>query len=466
MHNHWERDTAVRAGIDLFSAWVEAQRAYKNLPGLAVGVVVNKELVWAQGFGYADVARQIPATPDTIYRIASITKLFTAVAIMQLRDQGQLQLDDPVAGHLPWFNMQNPYADAPTITIRHLLTHTAGLPREAQFPYWTDGQFPTLAQIQATVGQQSTAVSAETRFKYSNLGLSLAGAIVAQVSGQPYESYVQEYILRPLGMSSTFVETLDPQHERLAVGYGRRLPGRLERNIMPFTDCQGITPAANMATTVSDLARFASFHLGDGVVGEHRLLRQSTLREMQRVHWLAPDWQSGWGLGFSIARQNNKTCIGHGGAVLGYRTQLRLCPAEDTAVIVLTNADDGDPLAYVEKLFTWVVPPLLAAVRPSPTPAQPDPAWQQYVGKYRDAWGDMQILLHNGVLTAVDPSQPDPLLATIQFVPVGEHTFRMETENSFLAPGELAIFEVEGDGDGRVTRVRLGNTFMERVDRW
>lgn len=466
MTNQWQENTAVCSGIDLFTAWVDAQRAYKNLPGLAAGVVVGQELVWAQGFGYADVPRQIPATPDTIYRIASITKLFTAVAIMQLRDAGKLQLDDPIAGHLPWFNMQNSYADAPTITIRHLLTHTAGLPREAQFPYWTDGKFPTLAQIQESVGQQTTAVSPETRFKYSNLGLSLAGAIVAQVSGQPYESYVQDHILRPLAMTNTFVETLDPQHERLAVGYGRRLPGRLDRDIMPFTDCQGITPAANMATTVADLARFAIFHLGDGTAGETRLLRQSTLREMQRVHWLNPDWQSGYGLGFSITRQHNKTYIGHGGAVLGYRTLLRLCPAEDTAVIVLTNADDGDPLVYVEKLFAWVVPPLLAAIRPSPTPAQPDPTWQQYVGKYRDAWGDMQILLHNGVLTAVDPSQPDPLLATLRFIPVAEHTFRMESENGFLSPDELAIFVVDEVGNGRVSRVRLGNTFMERVEAW
>ena len=463
MTNDFLDNTAVRSGIDLFSAWVEAQRAYKNLPGLAVSVVVEKELVWAQGFGYADVARQRPATPDTIYRIASITKLFTAVAIMQLRDQGKLQLDDPVVAHLPWFNMPNPYADAPVMTIRHLLTHTAGLPREAAFPYWTDGQFPTLAQIQASVGQQITAVPPETRFKYSNLGLSLAGAIVAQVASLPYETYVQEHILRPLGMSSTFVESIDPHHERLAVGYGRRLPGKLERDIMPFTDCRGITPAANMATTVSDLARFASFHLGDGAVGEHRLLRQRTLREMQRVHWLNPDWQSGYGLGFSIARQKDKTYIGHGGAVLGYRTLLRLCPAEDTAVIVLTNADDGDPLAYVDKLFQWVVPPILAGLRPK-SATLPDPAWQRYVGKYRDAWGDMQILMQNGELMALDPSQPDPLLATIRFIPVAEHTFRMESENGFLSPDELATFEV--DGDGRVTRVRLGNTFMERVESW
>ncbi|HUM69603.1 MAG TPA: serine hydrolase [Chloroflexota bacterium] len=465
MTNHWQDNTAVRSGIDLFSAWVEAQRAYKNLPGLAVGVVVDKELVWAQGFGYADVARQRPATPDTLYRIASITKLFTAVAIMQLRDQGKLQLDDPVAKYLPWFSMQNSYADAPVITIRHLLTHTAGLPREAPFPYWTDSQFPTLAQIQESVGQQATAVPPETRFKYSNLGLSLAGAIVTQVANQPYEAYVQQHILRPLGMSSTFVETVDPQHERLAAGYGRRLPGKLQREIMPFTDCQGITPAANMATTVADLARFAIFHLGDGTAGETRLLRQSTLREMQRVHWLAPDWQSGYGLGFSITRQTNKTFIGHGGAVLGYRTQLRLCPAEGTAVIVLTNADDGDPLAYVEKVFQWVVPPLLAVARPLAAPAPPDPTWQRYVGKYRDAWGDLQILLHNGELTAVDPSQPDPLVATIRFIPVGEHTFRMETENGFLAPGELATFMVD-EADGRVTRVRLGNTYIERVEGW
>jgi CubicO group peptidase (beta-lactamase class C family) len=420
--------------------------------------------VWAQGFGYADVARQIPATPQTIYRIASITKLFTATAVLQLRDAGKLQLDDPIHKHLPWFTIQNEYEDAPTITIRHLLTHTAGLPREAKFPYWTDNTFPTLAQIQETIGQQATAVPSETRWKYSNLGLALAGEIVAVVSGRPYEAYIHEHILQPLGMNSTFVETLDPNHERLAVGYGRRLPGTLERQIMPFSDCKGITAAGNIATTVEDLAKFAMFHLGEGTVGGQRILRQSTLQEMQRIHWLEPGWQAGWGLGFRIQRQGNKTTIGHGGALLGYRTLLTLWPADKVGVIVLTNSDDGDPLGFTDKLFQWVVTAVAHASQAKPTPKQPNPTWEKYVGKYRDLWGDVQILNQNGELIAIDPSLPDPMLAFTRLVPIGEHTFRMESDNGFMAPGEVAIFHL--DEGGTAVRLQTGENFRDRIERW
>src|SRR5215468_7395083 len=164
----------VATQIDLLSAWIEAQMAYSGQPGLAIGLVYDQELVWARGFGYANVEAHVATTPQTIYRIASITKLFTSTAVMQLRDAGVLQLDDPLTKHLPWFSIQQPATDAPPITIRHLLTHTSGLPREAAFPYWTDADaFPTVEQIRATVPHQETVLLPETRWAYSNLALAL-----------------------------------------------------------------------------------------------------------------------------------------------------------------------------------------------------------------------------------------------------------------------------------------------------
>ena len=196
----------VTAQIDLLSAWIEAQMAYSGQPGLAIGIVYDQALLWTRGFGYANVEAQMATTPQTIYRIASITKLFTSTAIMQLRDAGTLQLDDPVTKHLPWFAIQQPSTDAPPITIRHLLTHTSGLPREAAFPYWTEPDaFPTYEQIRATVPHQEAVLPPETRWTYSNLGLALAGNIVEVVSGQDYAAYIQQHILDPLGMQSMYV---------------------------------------------------------------------------------------------------------------------------------------------------------------------------------------------------------------------------------------------------------------------
>jgi len=250
--NHAE----VASNIDLLSVWIKAQIAYNGLPGLSIGIVYDQELVWAAGFGYADIERKVEAMPRTIYRIASITKLFTSTAVMQLRDAGKLRLDDPITHYLPWFKIQNRHLEAAPITVRHLLTHTSGLPREAAFPYWTDSNFPSREQIRQTIPQQETILPTETEWKYSNLGLALAGEIVAAVSGQDYPDYVQQHIFDPLDMNSTYIRSLKPDHPRLATGYGRRLPDG-SRGVSPFTDSLGLTSAFNIASTIEDLSRFA-----------------------------------------------------------------------------------------------------------------------------------------------------------------------------------------------------------------
>ncbi len=214
----------VGSAIRLFEAWVETQIAYRGLPGISLGVVYDQELIWSRGIGFHDLQQQAPATPSTIYRIASITKLFTSTAILQLRDAGMLSLDDPVAQRLPWFQIQQQQQDARAITIRQLLTHTSGLPREAAFPYWTDGVFPTREELIAALAHQAAVFAPETRWKYSNLALTLAGEIVAATSGQPYAEYVDRHILQPLGMRSTSVTLPDDQRPRLATPYGRRMP--------------------------------------------------------------------------------------------------------------------------------------------------------------------------------------------------------------------------------------------------
>jgi D-alanyl-D-alanine carboxypeptidase len=153
--------------IRLFEAWAESQMAYRGQPGLAVGIVHDQDLVWTRGFGQADRERGIPASPDTLFRIASITKTFTATAIVQLRDQGKLQLDDPLAKHLPSFAVRPREPGGHPITIRHLLMHVSGLPRDADSLYWTTEEFPTREAILNALPNQEQFFQAETRWKYS-----------------------------------------------------------------------------------------------------------------------------------------------------------------------------------------------------------------------------------------------------------------------------------------------------------
>src|SRR5207302_5277907 len=139
-------DADVLGAQRLFSAWLDGQMLDRGLPGVAVGVVADQELVWATGFGFADVAGRIRMTPQTKFRMASHSKLFTATAVMQLREQGKLRLDDPVSKYLPWFTFKPAEGDDPPITIEELLTHSSGLPREAG-AHWTTFEFPTSEQL-------------------------------------------------------------------------------------------------------------------------------------------------------------------------------------------------------------------------------------------------------------------------------------------------------------------------------
>ena len=455
-------DPEVRFQIDALAAWIEAQMDYRELPGLAIGLVYDQELIWQRGFGEADRTQHTPVTAQTVFRIASITKLFTSTAILQLRDAGHLQLDDPVVRHLPWFTIQNDHADGPPITIRALLTHTAGLPREAGSPYWNDFAFPSRQQMQATLPNQKTVFPVAKEWKYSNLGLTLAGEIVAALAGIPYADYVQHHILTPLEMHQTYVLP-QPTTPNLAVGYSRRLPGSLERSISPFSDTAGIAPSANMASCVEDLARFAALQFRTGPAGGKQILSGHTLGEMQRMHWLEPDWAAGWGLGFRITRQFGKTFVGHGGAVQGYRTQIQLCPADKFGVVVLTNADDGEPLHYVDRVMERVAPVVVKAAAAA-SEKTPVAGLERYVGRFRNAWGDMQILARDGQLVAIYPGEVDPWLDVVSLTPVENHSFRMQGKNGWGANGELAVFEF--DAAGKVTRLSTGDTYATPVDHW
>ncbi len=451
----------IRAAIDLLEAWTEAHRVQRELPGISLGIVHDQSLLWARGFGRADVERGIPAGADSLYRVGSITKLFTATAILLLRDAGRLGLDDPLTAHLPWFDMKARGSESGPVTVRHLLTHTSGLPREAAFPYFTDSRFPSIDEIRARLPTQERPLPTEARWKYSNLGATLAGEVVAAVAGEPYVDFVRRRVLEPLGMPSTLVASPEPGRANLAVGYTRRLPA-VERKPAPFNDLRGLVPAGNMTTSVADLARFAMLQLRGGPAGGAQILSGRTLAEMHRVHWLEPDWQAGWGLGFRVLRIGGKTYVGHGGAVRGFRSELRICPADKTAVIAFVNADDGEAWQYVDRAFEWVGGAIAKLTQPAPPTA--DPVWARYVGRYRNAWGDVQILVRGGELTAIGPNLPEPLLAPATLKPVAEHTFRVETKDGYGIPGELVVFET--DASGRVIRAKFGQNYTERIERW
>lgn len=445
----------VLAAGRLYQAWLEGQIAYRELPGVVVGVVHDQELVWSHALGFADREGKRPVTPDTPFRMASHSKLFTAVAIMQLREAGKLRLDDPVSQHLPWFKMKPAEADDPPLRVEELLTHISGLPREAG-PHWSEKEFPDAAGVRRYVEQQQSALPPESRWKYSNLAYTLAGMIVEAVSGEKWAAYLEKHILRPLSMADTSVDKDVPG---LAVGYGRRMPDG-SRKRMPFVDSRAMAPATGVTSTLRDMAKFVSLQFRKGRAGGAQILSTASLREMHRVRVMENDWQRGYAIGFAVNREKEKVYVGHGGSYFGYKTHTLIQLDDKVGVIVLTNGDDSVPSDLAKHLMQSVGEAVAKAAAASPEPEW-DPAWSRFAGLYRGDFGDVHVVELNRRLVTIDPTGREPGPQN-RLIPVGGGRFRMDAPTGGSAIGEVVRFE---ERDGRVVRMYTGDSYLERVPR-
>jgi CubicO group peptidase (beta-lactamase class C family) len=447
--------------VALLEAWIDAKLAFEKIPGISLGFVLDQDLVWSKGYGFADLRRREPATPRTIYSICSISKLFTSIAVLKLRDEGKLRLDDPVAQHLPWFKLPAAASDSPAPTLRDLLTHSAGVPRESDHPYWAgpDFMFPTREDVIGGLANQSMLYPAERYFQYSNLGMALLGQVVEQASGLPYGQYVRENILAPLGLTRTTPEI--PAEERgklLAQGYGV-VPREGGRADMPFFQARGIAPAAGFASNVEDLARFASWQFRLLAKGGFEVLKASTLREMQRVHWMDPDWKTSWGLGFAVFRQDGKTLVGHEGDCPGFRTALLLLPDERAAGVAMINAMGVEPGAFAGQAVR-ILGDALRKIKEAPEAGkQPDPSLSGCAGLYRAAWGETAVVVWDDGLAMLDLPSADPLEAMDKLKRVEGLRFRRLRADGEL--GEDVVFEA--DREGRVIRFKQHGNYTEKV---
>jgi CubicO group peptidase (beta-lactamase class C family) len=452
----------VQEATHLLGKWLDSERAYRRIPGLSAAVVLDQEVVWSGASGHADLAAMRPAAPTTIYSICSISKLFTSIALMQLRDQGKLRLDDPVSKHLPWYSIKRSHAQAGDATLEGLLTHASGLPREAAFPYWSAPEFafPTREQIVQALSSQETLYPTETYFQYSNLGLTLAGEVVTAASGQPYADYVRHNILQPLGLASTFPDMPESERgARLATGYGA-WPREGERRPLPFFQTRGIAPAAGYASTALDLARFASWQFRLLQYRSKEVLDPNTLREMHRIHFVDPGFETNWGLGFSVWRSDGKTFVGHGGSCPGYRTQLLLQTDEKIATVVMTNGIDVNASALAQRAYD-IMAPALKSASPDSTPPKPaEKDLDRYLGTYAASFGgEIEVLVWQGSLGTLNLPTENPVRGITKLRRVGEHLFKRVRSDGELA--ETWTFEV--GPDGRAARVRFNYNLAPRI---
>ncbi|MDP9191351.1 MAG: beta-lactamase family protein [Acidobacteriota bacterium] len=432
--------------LELARLWLDAQRSYEEIPGMSAAIVSDQKLLWSGGSGQAEPALSggsaRAATADTLYSICSVSKLFTSVAVMQLRDEGKLALDDSIAKHLPWFTMKAAEGGREA-TIIGALTHSAGLPRESDYPYWTGAfDFPTREKIMERVAAQEALYPSDRYFQYSNLGLSLAGEVVSARSGKPYEQFIRERILDPLDRDATYPEIpLQEKGKRLAQGFSaRRRDGT--RAALPLFQTRGIAPAAGFASTVNDLAKFAMWQFRARDAKSDAVLDPRTLREMYRPHFVDPDFETFWGVGFATWKDGSTVFVGHGGSCRpGFRTAFNLDPEKKVGVVVMANANGVNTSRYAKALYD-IVTPALKKNDADPAAA----ALAMYAGSY-DAFpwdGESIVVVWGDGLATIDLPTTEPMKTLERLRKTGEHTFRRVRSDGSL--GETYRFEMGTDG--------------------
>lgn len=324
-----------RSGTDLDSI-VAAEMERWAVPGVALAIV-DRDRTETHGFGVANVETGLPVTPDTLFRIGSITKTFTATLIVTLAAEGLVDLDAPVTRFLPELPLADDAArDA--LTLRHLLTHTGGF--EGDYFADTGQGDDALARYVGSFGSLGQLTVPGELWSYSNSGIALAGHVAATVLDRPYEQALRERVLEPLGMERTVLSADEAIVYPVAVGHnpGKSGPEVIRRYAMP----RSIVPAGGIISTANDLTRYARFHLdgGPNAVAAERV----AIEAMQQPLVPASNFCDAVGLAWMIRSVGGRTLIEHGGDWMGLQAQLTLVPEERLAIAVLTNGSQGSAL--------------------------------------------------------------------------------------------------------------------------
>jgi len=374
---------------------VQHEMAQNKVTGLSLALVDDQRIVWAQGFGFADVDQGIPASAETLYRVGSISKLFTDTAAMQLAERGLLDIDQPIQHVLP--ALKTLQSSVP-ITPRQLMTHHAGLPRDRLKGFQTPQPEPLAALVDLLAGEPLAYAPGQV-FSYSNVGISLLGAVLQSLGGAPFAQHMQQSVLAPLSMAHSAFETGVSNSPLMAKGYR----GREAIPEIPLRD----VPAGGLNSSVNDLSRFMSMVFARGRSGTHQILKPETVAEMLRPQNSAVplDFNFQIGLGWMLSTLGKSTIENagpvahHGGTIGMFHSQMYLLPQHKLGVVVLANS--GTATRVVDHIATETLTLALEAKTGITQPEHTKPAWADaalpaevqsaHVGDYTTLVGPVHI---------------------------------------------------------------------------
>jgi CubicO group peptidase (beta-lactamase class C family) len=343
------RDTERFSGIlENIAAFIDTTRISWNVPGVAVAIVKDDEVVFSRGFGNRDVENTLPVTPQTLFPIGSSSKAFTALGLKILEADGLIDIDAEVRDYLPDFRMYDTYRTE-KLTPRDLVTHRSGLPRHDYV--WYGSPF-SREELYKRIRYLQPNKDLRTTFQYQNLMYMTAGYLIGKLSDSSWEDFTRERILEPLGMLNTNFSVIETQQSD-----DHALPYRLgDDNVaekIPYRDLTAIGPAGSINSSVTDMASWVRFNLGDGTFNGEQLVSSSELRDMQSPHFVISGrvehnevLNRSYGLGWFVESYRGYYYIHHGGNIDGFSALVTLIPTEKIGVVVLTNLN-ANPLPNI-----------------------------------------------------------------------------------------------------------------------
>jgi CubicO group peptidase (beta-lactamase class C family) len=442
--------TWLEAALDYIPRWLDYQMRQTEQPGCAIAVAKSGRVVLDIALGHADLGQGTTLTPRHRFRVASHSKSFTAAAIMKLREQGRLRLDDPVGQHVGDLHPQVAAA-----TIAQLLSHTAGLVRDgADTGQWSDRRpFLDEAEIRADLADGPT-IAANTRMKYSNHGYGVLGMVIERVTGEAYRTWIEREIIAGFGLAETEPDMPLARSAPLARGHGSKLPlGR--RVVIPGENpTNALAPATGFVSTAADLARFFNLLAPESATDA---LSPDSRREMIRGQW--PEAHSSlkrrYGLGIISNGVGDWSCFGHSGGFQGYVTRTITVPAELLTVSVLTNAADGPAQNWADGALH-----ILQSFAKHGAPEEERADWS---GRWWGLWGATDLIALKDKVLVANPGLANPMLDAGEIEITGRDEGRIALAGSFANHGEKV--RRERGADDAVTAIRLaGNRLLPEAE--
>jgi len=370
--------------LDSLRAHIRRVMDSTKTPSISVAVARNGRIIWEEGFGYADVEHRTPATPTTLYSMASISKPITATGLMKLVEQGKIDLDRPANDYLGSAKITGLAGSASDATVRRVMSHTAGLPLHYRF-FYEGGSVTRPSMDEAITRYAITVYPPGATYNYSNLGYGVLEEIIAKVSGRPYEDFMRDEVFKPLGMTTTTIGT-GAGIANSAVRY------TAQGKPIAFYDFDHRAASA-VYTSAHELVRFGMFHLEDHLKDQQPVLKDATLDAMHRIA-TPGDTANGYGLGWLIGNEQGMRVVSHTGGMPGVATTLKLYPQHNVAIVALANTSGAAPHRIAVDIAAAVLPGYKATRPPAPAVAFASPA--ELIGEWTGT-----VRMYDGTTTPI-----------------------------------------------------------------